>query len=705
MAEIAGVRGTEAGARRHAAFWTALRLRVAEDWRADAPRRALWIPVGIGLGIGIYFALPFEPGLGVGLGLVCIAAAAIFALHKTRFDMLGAAALSVALGFTAAELRTRIVAAPVIQEEVAGEVKGRLIAVEGKTEGGLRLVIAPAEISYLEPEELPARVRITLRDEIAGLRPGQWFSVKAVLNPPPGPAMPRGYDFARDAWFEMVGGSGFSIAPPQAIAPLRELSAFEAATDAVNAWRADVAQRIRDGAGGGSTGAIAAALLAGDRAGISVEDNQAMRDSSLAHLLSISGLHMALVGSGIFVALRLLFAAIPFLALRFPVKKWSAAGALAASAFYLVLSGAEVPTQRSFIMLGLMFVAVVCDRAAITMRNVAIAAALILLWLPESLIDVSFQMSFAAVAALVAAYERLSARKRGTGPRGMLRRAGGWAGAAAFTSLVAGLATAPFAAYHFARFTAYGVAANILAMPVVGLVIMPMGMAALALMPFGLETWPLPAMAWGIEVMLDIARWVASWPGAVTGLAPWPLSALALVVTGGLWLALWRRPWRLAGLAPIAAGLLLSAAPSLPDVLIGAEARNVAIRSGEGYALFAATPAFEAEMWLKSAGDLRPPKEAVGGFACDKARCFASVRGVRLAYVLKDAGMAEACAGAAVVVTRVPLASCEGPRLVIGRRELTARGAHALYFEDGGIRVETAADVRGARPWSALKAP
>ena len=699
--------GAGAWLRRLAGLPWALGARIRADWTADASRRALWIPVGIGVGVGIYFALPFEPGLGAGLGLICMAAALILVLRRTRFKAVAAAALSVALGFTAVELRTRLVAAPIIADEIAGEVRGRLIAIEGKNDGGLRLVIAPSAVSYLEADEIPARVRITLREEAPDLRPGEWISVRAVLNPPPEPTMPDGYDFARDAWFEQVGGSGFSIAPPQEIPPPRELTAWEEISDAINAWRADIARRIREGAGGGSIGAIAAALLAGDRAHIAPEDSAAMRDSSLFHLISISGLHMAIVGGGVFVALRLLIALIPWLAVRIAAKKWAAAGALAASAFYLVLSGAEVPTQRSFIMLGLMFAAVMCDRAAITMRNVAIAAALILLWAPESLIDVSFQMSFAAVAALVAAYEWLAARKKNNAQRFWLRRAGGWIGGAAFTSVIAGLATAPFAAYHFSRFTAYGVAANLMAMPVVGLVIMPMGMAALALMPFGLEAWPLAAMAWGIDVMLDIARWVASWPGAVTALASWPFSALLLVVSGGLWLLLWRRPWRLAGLAPIALGLLFSASPSRPDVLIEGEGRNVAVRAGAGYALYSATPRFDAESWLKAAGDTRSADEAAAGaaFDCDKARCFTRVGALRLAYVLKDAGMGEACAGADIVVARVPLEGCAGPRLVIDKRVLAANGAHALFIEGGAIRVETVAAARGERPWSALRTP
>ena len=286
----------------------------------------------------------------------------------------------------------------------------------------------------------------------------------------------------------------------------------------------------------GETGEIAAALITGARGGISEETNQAMRDSGLFHVLSISGLHMAIMAGTVFWLLRTLLASVPALALRFAIKKWAAAGALATASFYLALSGAAVPTVRAFLMMSIMLVAVTLDRPAITMRNVALAALLILVVAPESLFDPSFEMSFAAVIALVALYEWLSGRARPSlgdiSPvwRG-LRKVWVLFAGAALTTLAASIAIAPFAVYHFHRMTHYGLLANLLAAPLVSLLIMPMALISLILMPFGLEALPLAAMGVGIEAMVAIGEWVARLPGAVSVLPAISGTALLLMVS------------------------------------------------------------------------------------------------------------------------------------------------------------------------------
>jgi competence protein ComEC len=264
-----------------------------------------------------------------------------------------------------------------------------------------------------------------------------------------------------------------------------------------------------------------------------------MRDSGLFHILSISGLHMAIMAGTVFWLVRALLASVPSLALRFPIKKWAAAVALIAAAFYLLLSGAAVPTGRSWIMMSIVLVAVMLDRPAITMRNVALAAFAILIVAPDSLFDPSFEMSFAAVVALVALYEWMSGRERdGLGDVSHVRRnlRKGWVLllGAGLTTLVASTAIAPFAVYHFHRMTHYGLFANLIAAPLVSLLVMPMALISLIAMPFGLEAWPLKAMGAGIELMVATGIWVASWPGAVSVLPQISGTALVLMV-------LWRR--------------------------------------------------------------------------------------------------------------------------------------------------------------------
>jgi competence protein ComEC len=293
-------------------------------------------------------------------------------------------------------------------------------------------------------------VRVTLRAASEALPVGSWVRLPAVLNPPPAPAMPGAFDFARQAWFDRLGGVGYAVGRPEAIAaPVGEDGA---------GWRLRVEglrQRLNEriqAALPGPAGAVAAALMTGDRGAIPEELVEAMRDSGLAHLLSISGLHIGLVWTLLFFAVRAGLALAEPVALRWPVKKWAAAAALAGAFAYLLISGAEVPTQRAFLMTALVTLAILCDRSALSMRLVAWAAGAILLLTPEALLSASFQLSFAAVVALVAAYEVLAPRlARLRADSGTARRIGLYLAGVCLTTFVAGLATAPFGLFHFTR--------------------------------------------------------------------------------------------------------------------------------------------------------------------------------------------------------------------------------------------------------------
>ena len=327
-----------------------------------------------------------------------------------------------------------------------------------------------------------------------------------------------------------------------------------------------------------------------------------MRNSGLAHLLAISGLHIGLVASILFVAVRGLLALVEPLALRHPIKKWAASVALAGAFGYLLLTGATVPTQRAFLMVALVLVAVLTDRSAFSMRTVALAAMAILVLRPESLLSVSFQMSFAAVVALIATYETLGARFAGW------RRSAAWPRrvllyllGVGLTTVVASLATMPFAAYHFNQVAHYGLAANLLAVPLTALWIMPWGVATYVLLPFGLEALALAPMGWGIEAVVGIAETVAAWSGSISRLvAPAP-AALALVSLGGLWLCLWVGRWRLWGVAAICDGLLIGLAARPPDILIDGRGDVAEVRDGAGGLRLSSARAngFRTETWLR----------------------------------------------------------------------------------------------------------
>nr|WP_280948640.1 ComEC/Rec2 family competence protein [Methyloligella halotolerans] len=450
--------------------------------------------------------------------------------------------------------------------------------------------------------------------------------------------------------------------------------------------------------------------MTGDRGGVSDEVQQAMRDSGLAHILSISGLHMMLMAGTVFWALRALLASIPALALRFPIKKWAAAASLAAALFYLAISGAALPTIRAWIMMSIVLLAVILDRPAITMRNVALAALAILIVAPESVFDPSFEMSFAAVIALVALYEAMAGRKR---PElddvsltwRTLRFAWLAIWAAGVTTTVAGLATAPFAAYHFHRVSYYGLAANLLAAPIVGLLVMPMALLSVVAMPLHLEHVPLLVMGVGLDALVWVGETVAAWPGAISIVPSMSGTSLFLIVAGGLWLCLVHGALRQAGWAAIALGLFTAGTAPRPDLLIEREGKAMAVRGEDG--LLALLPGshknYSAQKWLEADGDARDPALAAQSesFTCDSLGCLTALGTRRVAFLTDPAAAEEDCRSADILIAQFYAPKiCAGPAVVVDRRSLRDNGAYALYLVDGSLRIETVGEVRGRRPWA-----
>ncbi len=689
---------------------------IVTGWRTDALRRGLFVPALFGAGVGVYFALPFEPPLVVALSAPVAIAAWLLAgvLGNEALRVTFACIAAAAGGMALAIVRSHMLDTVQLSEETRLlTIAARVERSEPADKGRLRLWLNIFTTTPSLPKT-PQRVRVSITRMEEPITPGDWIELRARLRPLPEPVAPGAYDFGRKLWFEGLGAVGFSIAPVRRIAPPRELTTLESFSDTISHFRRTVSARIMSGMSP-RAGPIAAAFLTGERGLISDEDNQAMRDSSLAHLLSISGLHMALAGFGFFATLRLTFALLPRIALNYPVKKWAASAALVASAAYLLLSGASVPTQRSFVMIAVALVAIVFDRTALSMRTVAIAAAAVLLFTPEAWMDPSFQMSFAAVVALIAAFEWWTSRRiPDAEPPGALRRAVGMVVTAAATSMVAGIATAPFAAYHFNRFADYGVAANVIVMPIVSFVIMPAGVLALLLMPFGLEALPLAVMGEGIDAMLTVAHWVASWPGATQAVGAWPVESLTLIVIGGLWTSIWQASWRWLGAAPIVAGLALAIWSAQPDVIIASDGDNVGVRGADGqlHLLSSRRGRFDAEIWLRRDGDAREIADIEAddrlGFKCDAAGCLAQVLGQKqriVAVAWSREAILDDCPKAAIVVdlTRGWQPPCEAAMLTVTHRLLRSEGAIAAHVVDHNVTWTSVARERGDRPWSPRK--
>ncbi|MDR6285836.1 competence protein ComEC [Methylopila jiangsuensis] len=709
--------------------------RLVEE--ADAGRPALWAPVAFSVGVVVYFAAGREPELWAAVLLAAMGAAAVLAARR-RFLALGLALAFAfgAFGFLAAKLAAERAAAPRLERAQRAEVVGRVLKVEPRDRGHRRVTLAVESFGALEAGARPRRVRATLGPE-PRMTAGDRLSLSAFWRPPQQPLRPGGYDFALMAYFDGIGATGAQARdvrlrdrPPE--------EGMERVSAALERLRERLTERIAATVGG-PEGAVAAALVTGVRGPIpqAVEDD--LRAAGLSHILSISGLHMALVAGTLFWLVRALFAASERAALRLPVKALAAAVALAGATFYLALSGAEVATQRSYLMAGIVFAAILIGRPAVTPRNLALAALLVLALAPQALLGPSFQMSFAAVAALIATFEVWSARRREAEPGGRFERllaaASRIALAAVVTTLVAGLATAPFAAYHFHRVTPYALAGNALATPLISLIVMPSVVGGLLFAPLGLDGpwWRL--MGFGLEGVLAIARMVASWPGAERMSGAFSATALVLFALGLAWLCLWRTALRGAAVVPLGVALALSVWPHRPDVVIHPEGRAMAARGPDGeLRLLGVGPGgFAGKVWLaadgvdpearaKAAKEARAERNVSAAQTrrkgrenahqgappspfkprCDRYGCIAPLDGGGEAALIWDPrAFDEDCRRAALVVTRLDApAACGDHAAVIDRRVLAATGALELTRQGDRFHAVAGRAPASDRPWS-----
>lgn len=666
----------------------------------EQERWLLWTPVAVGIGVHFYFAATSEPPLPTVLALTALAGIVLLTVwrwHALRFPAL--LLLLCAIGYAAGAVRTHNVEAPVISRKIGPvTVTGRVVAVDPRRHGA-RAVLEDLSVGRLAAADTPERIRLTVRIGWTRLRPGATVTMRAVLLPLRPPVAPGAADFQRRAYFQRIGASGFAVTAPE---PIRT-----AGGERFGGW----IEQVRDTAARrigavlpGDAGAVAAALLTGHRGGISPGALAAIRNAGLAHLLAISGLHIGMVAGIAFFALWFGLALLPGAALHWPTRKIAAVGALAVAAGYLLLTGATIPTQRAFLMLAVVMVGVLVGRVAISMRLVAAAATVLLLLSPESLPTPSFQMSFAAVVALVAAYEAWSNwRLRKQAPR-LPRPVRALVGVGA-TSLIAGAATGPFALFHFQRLAMYGLAANLAAVPIVSFFVLPMGLLALFAMPFGLEAGPLWLMAQGIHLMLWIAHGVSGLPGALA-LAPPPLGwGMALIVAGGLWLAIWQRRWRVAGVAAMAIGLSSSLTADRPDILVSPEGQLVATRTVDGALAVSSARRgrFIARVWREGEAQRQPRfwhSDRLSRVRCDALGCIYRLDDRLIAFPADPAALAEDCSRAFMIVADFDVRrKCSAVPWAIDRRVLMRNGSHAILISGERVTIRTDRDVRGDRPW------
>ncbi len=689
-----------------------LRAWILEQLDAERGRWMLWLPVALGLGIAIYFELPVEPALWVGpalaAGTLLIAVLAPAGSFARAVAIAGVAASS-GLGLVA--WRTASLAAPTLTRPLFSlNVEGRVADIQRLPEG-VRVVLEAVRLrghGVPPPEMMPAKVRVTLNRGAPPLQVGDRLLVLANLSPPAGPAAPGAFDFQRVAWYQQLGAVGYALAPASVI----ERGRPDGLVRAIDALRADLAARILYVLPG-PAGGVVASLLVGEQTAVDKDVAQAMRDSGLAHILSISGLHIVFVVGLVMGLVRYGIALVPPLALRIDAKKVAAVLALMAALFYTALAGAPVPAQRACAMAAFALLAILLDRTALSLRLVAWSAVIVLVVAPESLTGASFQMSFAAVVALIAGWESAAPWRRRLHERAEISRhrwmwrLGAALGASLLTTLIASIATGAFAAYHFNRLSLLGVVANLLGVPLTGFWIMPWGLLAMLLMPFGLEAVALVPMGWGVDVLNAIAFRVAAWPDAAMLVPSLPGASLWLLTAGGLWLCLWRRRWRYAGLPVVAIGLMLGPPPA-PDLLMSEDGRVLGLRDERGvvHVASARLDRYVTDSWARRQGQDGARRWAASvdeqalGLGCSTGLCRWRKGPWRVALVSDEKRLAEACGSADIVLSTVDAqARCRGPRLVIDRRDAWKDGAHALWLDDLGVRRETANARRGDRPW------
>lgn len=593
-----------------------------------------WIPVLLGLGIIAYFALPREPD-GIGLLLV-FAMFALLTWRMRKVHSLFIVSVSCSLflaGLVVAKLETGRLSTPLLKQAGTFEISGRvseLVPSDKRT----RVVLRDVLHRHQSPRPF-AGVQLSAHNKhVQNLQIGDYIQVRARLEPMSGPLLPNGYDFRRVGYFKGLSARGFLL---EEAVPFLGFSADAgpSLTDRLNKLRLDISKRISDVLPG-QGGALAAALLVGQRSGIDDEVQQALRSSGLAHILAISGLHMALITSLIFGSVRLFGACAREFSAKHDVKKLAAATALLGAMIYLALSGSAISAQRAFLMASVFLIAILFDRAALTMRNVAISALVILVVQPSSILSPGFQMSFMAVIALVAVYRRdglFATFKRQFANKGFLAKTFAASLGLLLTSVVAGFATSPFAIHHFYQTAIYGLLGNLAAMPIVGLIVMPMGIIALILMPFGLEQLPLSIMEMGLQYVVAVSSWVAGLEGAVFVHGQQSALATLLIALCLLFMCLMRTKLRFvfAGAIGLLCAFTYTSDNAQTLMFISPDGKMVASKESDGLKFYGTSRnQFTAGIWMRAVGDGRVVEDILrqssDSGSCDKTACSFSLK-------------------------------------------------------------------------------
>ncbi len=688
----------------------------AIEWEQRRP--FLWLPVAAGAGVALYFAADREPVLWLPLLLGGIALLACWLTRRQPLALaLSLGALALVAGFLAAELRARAVATPMLDRIRILHLTGTIEEVDRRPEGS-RFLMSIADGGGLDPAHRPRLIRLTTKQPDR-LEAGQAVAVTARLLPPSRAALPGEYDFARDAYFSGIGAVGSALGRLRSAADSPQPGWRDRLRRSLDRSRNDLAERVSDVVGHDDTGAIAAAMVTGKRDLLSADGRDIIRQAGIFHIITIAGVQMTLVAGLLFGTVRRLLALSPALALRYPIKSWAAWAAIVGAIAYDIGTGSRVGTQRALFMTLIMLTAVLAGRRALTMRNLAFAALAVIAIEPEQIAGASFQLSFAAVAALIAVQEARSRHEpedlfAPAAPRAMpsrpwvgrLRR-GGTSVVHLFTAtLCATLGTASFMAAAFHELSPYVFIGNPLTLAMIEIFAVPGALLGTLLYPLGLDAPVWHWVGWGIRIVMAVARHLAEAPASTVhfaAFAPWALPCLAMAfLSVVIWQTVLLRctavPWLVLGLIGASSG-------HPADLVVAPTGEAVALRTPDGsLGVLGKASGFTIEQWLRADGDARPALKAslpVPGSRCDRLACVSPVAGGgTLSLVTDTAAFAEDCLRADIVVTSlVAPASC-GAKLVIDRFSLEMTGAVSLERDGDAWSVRAARAVGEDRPWS-----
>lgn len=684
-----------------------IKIESVQEYQAQLVQLFLWSPVFLACGIGVYFLLPVEPPVVLGV-FACLCCVFIFVFLRRVEPLSALFILLLGVGFAVAQFRAHWIYTPVLQGEIGPVyVEGVVDQIEDLGEGrAVRLVLSDLVVERLSPDQTPGKVRLRLWKG-DGVRVGQRVRLLAKLHPPSGPTIPGGFDFRRYLYFQGIGGVGFAFHDADILQDVRG-GVFFSFRHKVESMRHEISQRVEEGVSYPQAGLLMA-LMIGRKTALAEEEKEHMRHAGLAHMLAISGLHVGLFSGVVFFAVRFFLVLIPGMALRYPIKKYAAVCAMVGALIYMFMAGATIPTMRAVMMSYVVLLAVIVDRTAISMRLVAFAALVVLLLFPESLLSASFQLSFSAVAGLVVFYSWLKPYwSDWYSKAGFIRKMGLYFFGVCATTIVATLATAPFSLYHFHEIPAYGLVGNILAMPILSFIIMPLVLISLVCMPFGLEAYPLWAAGEGSAWVLDIALWVSNFSHSAFNISGFPFISLILIVFSIFSCVLLKTWWRGISVIFFAASLFFIIIFNQYDIVISSSNNLVLFRPEEGglYVSSLRKERFVRESWMAYYGAdedrlVSWPRERGDNehIACDDAACRIQMRGYMISYLHKESAAPDECGFADVVVAPFPLRNCSA-QVVIGLYEARRHGVHGIRLTPVDISVDSSGKFSGKRLWN-----